>query len=128
MMFIRYVTIQLLAYVLNMGGFLLILKVGIFGPVIANIIGLSASGIFAFIVHRNFTFCSNEPEDKNRQAIRYFVGLALYIPFSIGVLSFLLIWIKEPGIAKFLADVIGVGISYLISKKLIFTKLPAVKS
>ena len=127
MMFIRYVTIQLLAYVLNMGGFLLILKVDIFGPVIANIIGLSASGIFAFIAHRNFTFRFNEPEDKNRQAIRYFVGLVLYIPFSTGVLSSLLIWIKEPRILKFLVDVIGVVLSYLISKKLIFTKLPAAK-
>ncbi|MDC1227846.1 GtrA family protein [Oceanospirillaceae bacterium] len=127
MTFIRYVIIQLMGYVLDMGGFLLILKMDIFGPVIANLIGKSAAGIFAFIAHRNFTFRSNEPADKKSQAIRYFVGLALYIPFSTGVLSLLLIWIKEPEIAKFLADVIGVGISYLISKKLIFTKLPAAK-
>ena len=127
MIFTRYVTIQLLAYVLDMGGFFLILKMDIFGPVVANIIGKSAAGIFAFIVHRNFTFRSNEAADKQSQAIRYFVGLVLYIPFSTGVLSSLLIWIKEPEIAKFLADVIGVGTSYLISKKLIFTKLPAAK-
>lgn len=124
MIFIRYVTIQLLAYVLDMGGFLLILKMDIFGPVIANIIGKSAAGIFAFIAHRNFTFRSNEPADKKRQAIRYFVILALNIPFSTGILSLFLIWIKEPEIAKFLADGICVLLSYLISKKFIFTKLP----
>ena len=123
MIFIRYVTIQLLAYVLDMGGFVLILKMDIFGPVIANIVGKSVAGVFAFIAHRNFTFRSNEAADKNRQAIRYFVVLALNIPFSTGILSLSFIWIKEPEIAKLLADGICVVISYLISKKFVFTKL-----
>ena len=107
-----------------MGGFLLVLKMDIFGPVIANIIGKSAAGTFAFIAHRNFTFRSNERADKKRQAIRYFLILALNIPFSTAILSLFLIWIKEPEIAKFLADGICVVLSYLISKKFIFTRLP----
>ena len=121
MMFIRYIIIQLLAYALDMGGFVLILKIGIFEPLIANVGGKVVAGSFAFIAHRNLTFRSNETADKNRQAIRYFVMLALYVPFSTAILSFFLMWIKEPEIAKLLSDGICVVISYLISRKFIFT-------
>jgi len=123
MTFIRYVIIQSIGYVLDMGGFLLILKMEFFGPVIANSIGKLGAGVFAFIAHRNFTFRSNEPSDQKRQAIRYFVLLVMFIPFSSVILSIFLLWVKEPGLAKFLADCICVVLSYSISKKFIFTKL-----
>jgi putative flippase GtrA len=123
MTFIRYVIIQLLAYVVDMMGFILILKFDIFGSIIANVIGKSLAGVFGFIAHRNYTFGSNDRADKKRQAIRYFAVLALNIPISTGILSVFLNWINEPVIAKFLADCIVVGLSYLLSKHFIFTRL-----
>ena len=126
MFFIRYVTIQLLAYVFAMGGFLLILQVENLGPLIANIIGNSVAGIFAFTAHRSFTFRANEPANNNRQAIKYFFTLALYIPFSTFILSLFSLLISEPIIAKLTADGTCVLLSYSISKKYIFTKLPLI--
>ena len=121
MMFIRYIFVEILAYIVDMGGFLLMLKLGIFEAVAANILDKFAAGIFAFIANRNFTFCSNDNVDLNKQAIRYFVVLALNIPFSTGILSLFLLWINEPAIAKLLADGIGVALSFIICKKFIFT-------
>ena len=123
MTFIRYVIIQLLAYVVDMMGFLLILKLEIFGPIIANLIGKTAAGTFAFIAHRNYTFGTNNRADRKRQAIRYFSILAINVPFSTGILGIFLTWITEPVIAKILADCIVVALSYLLSKHFIFTGL-----
>ena len=120
-MFFRYIIVQILAYVIDMGGFLLMLKLGIFEAVVANILSKCAAAIFSFVGNRNFTFCSNNSADFNKQAIRYILVLAMNIPFSTGILSLFLLWIYEPAIAKFLADGIGAILSYIISKKFIYT-------
>ena len=124
MTFIRYVLIQLLAYFVDMTSFLLIIKLDILGPIIANIIGKSAAGVFAFVAHRNYTFQANSQQDRHRQAIRYFVVLALNIPLSTGILSIFLNWFNEPVLAKILSDCIVVGLSYLLSKHFIFKSMP----
>jgi putative flippase GtrA len=120
-MFFRYIIVQILAYGLDMGGFLLLLKMDIFEPVAANIAGKFTAGIFGFIANRNFTFLSSDDVDIKKQAFRYFVLLALNIPFSTAILGLFLLWINEPAVAKFLADGIGVLLTYIISKKFIFT-------
>lgn len=124
MIFFRYVAIQLLAYVLDIGTFLLIVIMGFLDPIAANVIGKVAAGTFAFMAHRNFTFHSYQAENGNRQAVRYFVILALNVPFSSGVLSLFLTWIEELAVAKVFSDGVCVLISYFISKKYIFAKLP----
>lgn len=121
MTFVRYVTIQLLAYGIDMGLFLIILKSGLSEPIMANVFAKLAAGIFAFIVHRNFTFRVAESSAIKHQAIRYFVLLALNIPVASAILALLLVWIAAPVAAKFIADIICVALTYALSKYFIFT-------
>lgn len=90
MTFIRYVTIQLVAYIIDMGGFLIILKFGVFGPLPSNVVSKIAAGIFAFFAHRHVTFRCSEKANRNMQAILYFTLLVINIPFSTIVLSVIL--------------------------------------
>jgi len=122
MTFVRYVVIQLVAYAMDMGVFYFILQLGLLGPIVANIIGKIAAGIFAFIAHRNFTFQAGGNDDRTHQARRYFTLLALNIPFSSGLLTVLLMWINDPVVAKVIADVLSVALTYWLSKSFVFIK------
>ena len=121
MTFVRYITIQLLAYGIDMGMFMVILKSGLSGPIVANVLAKLAAGTFAFVVHRNFTFRVAENSAISHQAIRYFVLLALNIPVASAILALLLVWVPEPVVAKFMADIICVALTYGLSKHFIFT-------
>lgn len=121
MIFVRYVAIQLLAYGIDMGLFFIVLKSGLSGPIMANVLAKLAAGIFAFIVHRSFTFRVTNSSAIKHQAIRYFVLLALNIPVSSAILASLLVWVATPVVAKFIADIICVALTYTLSKYFIFT-------
>lgn len=124
MTFVRYIAIQLLAYSIDMGAFLIALNIGVVGAVFANVIAKLAAGLFAFVAHRHFTFRVADGVAGRGQAIRYFVLLALNIPLASAILALLLMWLPEPVAAKFIADVICVGLTYLLSKNFIFTGRP----
>lgn len=121
MTFVRYITIQLLAYGIDMGAFLIVLNIGVVGPVLANVIAKFAAGLFAFVAHRHFTFRASDGVAARGQAVRYFVLLALNIPVASAFLALLLMCRTEPIVAKFIADVICVGLTYFLSKHFIFT-------
>lgn len=121
MTFVRYVAIQLLAYGIDMGLFLIVLQAGLCGPILANVLAKLAAGIFAFVAHRSFTFRVGENPAIRRQAIRYFLLLALNVPVASAILAFLLLWVAEPVAAKFIADVVCVALTYGLSKYFIFT-------
>lgn len=120
MTFIRYVLIQLLGYVIDMGGYVLCLVLGMSSPVLANVLAKSASGLFTFIAHRHFTFKSGSATDRAHQAVKYFSLLGLNVPFASSLLAALLLWISNPLIAKFLSDVLSVGLSFWLSKRFVF--------
>ena len=122
MTFLRYIAIQLLAYIIDLGVFLVALKVGLFGAIVSNIFSKIAAGCFAFVAHRNFTFDSNGSEDRFHQAVRYFLLLLLNIPVSSGILAIILIFIKEEVTAKILADIVGVALIFWLSKSFVFIK------
>ncbi|TKB26117.1 GtrA family protein [Desulfopila sp. IMCC35006] len=121
MKFVRYIAVQVLAYGLDMGGFLIVFDYFGAGPIIANIVGKIVAGIFAFFVHRSFTFVVSREGRKTRQAAMYFLLLALNVPISSVVLSIVLMAITQPVFAKFIADVIFVIVTYWISKKFVFS-------
>lgn len=121
MTFMRYVAIQLIAYGIDMGLFLIVLKLGLSGPILANVLAKLAAGIFAFIVHRNFTFRVADNSTIKHQAVRYFLLLALNVPVASAILAALLVWITQPVAAKFIADIICVFLTYALSKYFIFT-------
>jgi putative flippase GtrA len=121
MTFIRYSSIQLLAYGIDMGLFLIVMQSGLSGPILANVMAKLAAGIFAFIAHRSYTFRVSDSPAVRQQAVRYFSLLALNIPVASAILALLLAWVAAPVADKFIADVVCVALSYLLSKHFIFT-------
>ena len=81
MTFIRYGAIQVMAYALDMGAFLLLIALVDDHPILANIAGKGVAGVFAFFLHRHFTFQSTHGSSK-AQALRYFSLLAINIPVA----------------------------------------------
>lgn len=121
MTFVRYTAIQLLAYSIDMGAFLITLSIIMDSPISANVIAKFAAGLFAFFAHRHFTFRAADGVAASGQAIKYFFLLALNIPLASAILALLLMWFHEPVVAKFISDVICVGFTYVLSKHFIFT-------
>lgn len=120
MRFLRYVMVQGAAYGIDMGGFLLLLTFSAMAPLIANIIGKVMAGLFAFAVHRCFTFKVGHDLCKMQQAVKYFTLLCLNIPMSSMTLAFALWIIPMPVAAKLIADFTGVIITYWLSKRFVF--------
>lgn len=120
MRFVRYLLVQVIAYGLDMGGFLLLFAFLGADPLVANVVGKLMAGLFAFVAHRSFTFGVADAGTAGHQAVRYFTLLALNIPLSSLVLSAMLWVIPMAVIAKFVADVICVIFTYWLSKRFIF--------
>jgi putative flippase GtrA len=120
MRFVRYVMVQLVAYGLDMGGFLLLITWLAMEPVTANVIGKVLAGLFAFVAHRSFTFGVSGTSGTRQQALRYFTLLALNIPLSTLLLSVSLWLIPFAVVAKFIADIVLVLLTYWLSKRFIF--------
>jgi putative flippase GtrA len=124
--FVRYVIIQLLAYGIDMGFFLSVLKSGLSGPIAANVIAKLAAGVFAFAVHRTFTFRVEDNSATKHQAIRYFLLLALNVPIASAVFAIILILIAEPAVIKLISDIASVAFSYGMDKYFVSTGQPVV--
>lgn len=120
MTFVRYIAVQVVAYGIDMGVFLAVLSLGIFGPVISNVPAKIAAGVFAFFVHQHFTFRVSRAEREKKQAVQYFLLLALNVPISSAVLSLVLLVIDWTVPAKFVSDVLCVAFSFWVSKKWVF--------
>lgn len=117
--FSRYVGVQVLAYAIDMGGFLLLVALGL-GPVWANVPAKLAAGTFAFLAHRHVTFAVGDRAGAGGQALRYALLLALNVPLSSGVLALLLPWLAPAAAAKFVADAICVLLTFLASRHFVF--------
>lgn len=120
MTFVRYVAIQIFAYGIDMGVYLASLYLGFLGPIISNVLGKISAGIFAFIVHRSFTFRLDKKKHNSKQMYRYIFLLGLNIPVSSVVLGLVLLIINNPVVAKFLSDVLIVLFSFWLSNKWVF--------
>ena len=123
MTFAKYMGVQLLAYALDMSSFLLFTYLLDGQHVLANIFSKLFSGVFAFFLHRHFTFQSTETS-RRTQAIRYFSLLTINIPVSSGLFYVTLAFITPPAFAKFVSDAACTAITYWISKVAIFHKTP----
>jgi putative flippase GtrA len=117
--FIRYGAIQLMAYALDMGAFLLLITFFEGHPVLANIAGKVTAGVFAFFLHRHFTFKSTYGSGK-AQAMRYFSLLAINIPVASALFSVGLYFVDNPAAVKLICDVVCVALTYWISKLFVF--------
>ena len=120
MTFVRYFAIQLLAYGVDMGLFVFTLHFGLAGPIVANIVAKLAAGGFAFAAHRHYTFDVAGGGYIKRQAVRYLILLMANVPIASALLAMILLWVPVPVFAKFLSDIVGVVLTYFLSKYFIF--------
>lgn len=128
MQFVRYLLVQVPAYCLDMGGFILLFAHFHIEPLLANAVSKILAGVFAFIAHRRFTFGVAKTGPKVQQGLRYFALLALNIPLSALVLGVMLLVIPTTVLAKFVADMLYVVLTYWLSKQLVFIGSNPVKS
>lgn len=88
-------------------------------PVLMNVVSKITAGVFAFFLHRYFTFRSTK-ESKKIQALKYFSVLAINIPCSSAVFTLGLFFFNHPAVVKLLADIVCVAITYWVSKIFVF--------
>lgn len=118
--FVRYVGVQVVAYAIDIGSFLLFSM--FVGPVVANVFSKLSAGTFAFIAHRRVTFKVFGQSDGRIQLVKYALLLSLNIPVSSGLLALLLRWLSPPVVAKIVSDVFCVGLTFLASRYIVFTR------
>jgi putative flippase GtrA len=118
----RYLLVQLLAYGVDVGTFIALTATGAAGPLIANLAAKIPAGIFAFLAHRRFTFRMPNRSRAHREVVKYFVLLALNAPISTLILKALLTMNPPMTLAKVLADVLSVGLSFTITKYVVFQR------
>jgi putative flippase GtrA len=118
--FSRYVAVQIVAYGIDMGVFLLLASGLALHPLAANVVAKLLAGAFAFVVHRRLTFAVHGKGGGRAQLVKYAALLALNIPAASVVLALLLPWVQPAAAAKFLADVLCVAVTFLASRYLVF--------
>ncbi|MDI9238739.1 GtrA family protein [Lysobacter sp. LF1] len=119
-MFSRYVAVQIVAYAADMGSFLLATSLLGWQPLPANVLAKLVAGSLAFVAHRRITFGVHGKGRERTQLFRYIALLALNVPMSSGALAVLLHVVHMEVLAKFLADVVCVGVTFLLSRHLVF--------
>lgn len=119
--FSRYLAVQIAAYGIDMGSFLL--ATGAFGwsALSSNVVAKLLAGAFAFVAHRRITFRVHGKGGGRAQLFKYATLLALNVPLSSGALALLLPWFELEALAKFVADVLCVGITFFLSRHVVFT-------
>lgn len=120
MTFARYVAVQIVAYGIDFGMFLVLIAMLGIGPIAANVAAKIAAGAFAFVAHRAFTFRVAGRQRVAGEAMRYALLLALNVPLASGLLAALLLVIRDPPLAKVLSDVISVGVTFLLTRHAVF--------
>lgn len=119
MTFVRYLLIQVVAYAIDMGVFILSMEALLFGALSANVLAKICAGVFAFICHQRFTFAV---QGQASQPFKYFSLLMINIPLASGLLALCLLLIENAIAAKFIADVACVALTYVLCKYFIFTE------
>jgi putative flippase GtrA len=119
--FSRYLLVQICAYGIDLGVFVLLIMLPGVGPIVANIISKIATGIFSFVAHRRFTFELPSERDNSYEAARYFLLLGINVPVSSLALSIMLRIFPSEVVAKIVSDGICFLANYWISKKYVFT-------
>lgn len=119
MTFARYVAVQLAAYALDFGAFIALLWGVAADPIAANVAAKVIAGTFAFFVHRSFTFRVAGTRIGG-EAVRYGLLLALNVPVASGLLALLLAVVPHAPTAKVLADVVCVGLTFLLTRHGVF--------
>ena len=117
---VRYVAVALIAYVLDIGVFAVLVSLFHAELLWSNVAGKICTAIFGFLGHRYFTFKAKTHSTLFPDALRFGLVATLNVPFSTFLL-YVVVWVLPYAIAaKVIADSIGVGVTFFISKLFIF--------
>lgn len=123
LLLVRYLIVAVLAYLIDMGGYILLIKFD-FNPLVANVLVKILAAIFGFFAHRIFTYQITGSHNIGPHSIRYF-GLALmYTPVATVILFLALKFIPNLVLAKFICDVLLFFAVYWVTSKFTFFKEP----
>lgn len=117
--FVRYLMVAVVAYVVDMGGYIFLLYLGL-SPVYSNSLVKVAAAIFGFYAHRFFTYQIKDKTNIFNHAIKYGSLVLLYTPTSSLCLMLLMKVITNPITAKFVCDVILFVLVYWITSTFTF--------
>jgi putative flippase GtrA len=115
-----YVIVQLLAYGLDVGTFVLLVERFAVAPLWANICAKAVAGCFAFFTHRHVTFDAAAGGRLSDQALRYVLLLIANSVASSAMLALFMRVVPSPVMAKIIADVILIAVSFGLSKSVVF--------
>lgn len=118
--FIRYFVVAILAYVIDLGGYGLLINYGIFAP-LANMVVKIFAAIFGFFMHRMVTYQLRGAVGIRSHAIKYFGLVLIYTPTSSLVLYFLLMVMSSQILAKIIADIVLFVATYAFTTCFVFT-------
>jgi putative flippase GtrA len=116
--FIRYLGVQAVGYAIDMGIFLVLIHAT--APLYANLISKTVAVVFGFFANRYFTFRIHGIEHGRSQLIKYAVIAALNIPIANLLFQLLTLWLSPLALAKFVADVLCMGMNFLLSHYVVF--------
>lgn len=120
--FIRYVGVQAIGYAIDMGIFLALIHT--IAPLYANLTSKTIAVVFGFFANRYFTFRIHGKEHGRSQLIKYAAMAALGVPVANMLFQLLMPWLSPLSAAKFIADVLCMGMNFLLSHYVVF-KQPA---
>lgn len=121
---IRYGLVQVTAYAVDMGLFIVLSHLGA-APLVSNAFSKIASAVFSYNAHQRFTFSASGGGGKQRQwrqIALYFGLMAVNIPIASVILSLLMAIVSPLVLAKFLSDVACVFLSYLQTRYIVFRR------
>ena len=116
--FIAYVVVQLLAYCIDFGTFVLLMDRLQSSSILANAVGKINACVFAFYMHRWFTFSSTGA--IGAEATRYATLAVLNTAAASALLWLLLAAIPGAVVAKVISDVIFITATFAIARIFVF--------
>ena len=117
--FIRYNLVQIAAYALELLVFLLMMKA--WNHIISsNVVAKIMAAIFAFILHKHFTFNKSKTKKFFKEAFKYFAILPINILLGTFILVIISDLLTQQWLSKILSDIFGVGVSFLLVHYIVF--------
>jgi putative flippase GtrA len=125
--FSTYAVGQALAYGIDFSGFsLMALALGADRPVALNLASKSVSALFAFFFHRQFSFPDADRRIRWASVFSFVALLAINMGLTSALLWGLAGHTPLPLLAaKFLADMIGVLVTFVLMRTFVFPKTAA---
>ena len=118
---LRYIVIAGLAYLVDVGGFYMLISIG-WSAVVSNVIVKVVAMIFAFFMHRRFTYLITGNRNRKSHAIKYFLIGFIYTPTSTLFLYYLMLLEINAMYAKIVSDIVLFTVTFFVTTKVTFNK------